>query len=198
MKTFTTGQVAKICKVAPRTVSKWFDSGRLRGYRVPGSQDRRIPREYLVRFLNEQGMPLGQLANEISARALVVSPPEVDLGAVLKAELRGRANWELRAAPCGFSAGLDYYEFEPNVLVVDFRGSGAESARALLADLQRRDGHKPKRTIVVIPSNLANSVAELPTLAREFFEEPFDVEQLVQRILSVNADSVNALQGEGA
>ncbi|MFM7043497.1 MAG: response regulator, partial [Planctomycetaceae bacterium] len=27
MKVFTTGQVAKICKVAPRTVSKWFDSG---------------------------------------------------------------------------------------------------------------------------------------------------------------------------
>ena len=36
MKVFTTGQVAKICKVAPRTVSKWFDSGRLKGYRIPG------------------------------------------------------------------------------------------------------------------------------------------------------------------
>ena len=47
-KVFTTGQVAKICKVAPRTVSKWFDSGRLRGYRIPGSQDRRIPREHLA------------------------------------------------------------------------------------------------------------------------------------------------------
>ena len=51
MKVFTTGQVAKICKVAPRTVSKWFDSGRLKGYRIPGSQDRRIPREYLIKFL---------------------------------------------------------------------------------------------------------------------------------------------------
>ena len=58
-KVFTTGQVAKICKVAPRTVSKWFDSGRLRGYRIPGSQDRRIPREHLLRFLKEHGMPLG-------------------------------------------------------------------------------------------------------------------------------------------
>ena len=56
MKVFTTGQVAKICKVAPRTVSKWFDSGRLKGYRIPGSQDRRIPREYLIRFLKEHGM----------------------------------------------------------------------------------------------------------------------------------------------
>ena len=56
MKVFTTGQVAEICKVAPRTVAKWFDSGRLKGYRIPGTQDRRIPREYLFKFLREHGM----------------------------------------------------------------------------------------------------------------------------------------------
>src|SRR5688500_1648862 len=37
----TTGKVAKICNVAPRTVSKWFDVGVLDGYRIPGSKDRR-------------------------------------------------------------------------------------------------------------------------------------------------------------
>src|SRR6478752_7170204 len=72
MKVFTTGQVAKICKVAPRTVSKWFDSGRLKGYRIPGSQDRRIPREYLIRFLKEHGMPLGDLEAEVYHKILVV------------------------------------------------------------------------------------------------------------------------------
>ena len=46
----TTGDVAKICNVAPRTVSKWFDSGKLRGYRIPGSKDRRIPLNELIRF----------------------------------------------------------------------------------------------------------------------------------------------------
>lgn len=55
---FTTGQVAKICNVFPRTVCKWFDSGRLRGYRIPGSQDRRIPREHLLRFLREHGLAI--------------------------------------------------------------------------------------------------------------------------------------------
>ena len=69
---FTTGQVAKICKVAPRTVSKWFDSGRLRGYRIPGSQDRRIPREHLIRFLKEHGMPLGELEDEAMGKVLLV------------------------------------------------------------------------------------------------------------------------------
>jgi excisionase family DNA binding protein len=71
-KVFTTGQVAKICQVAPRTVSKWFDSGKLRGYRIPGSQDRRIPRDQLIRFLKENNMPLGALEEEGWHKILVV------------------------------------------------------------------------------------------------------------------------------
>ena len=31
----TTGEVAKICNVAPRTVSKWFDSGQLQKLGLP-------------------------------------------------------------------------------------------------------------------------------------------------------------------
>ena len=53
----TTGQVAKIADVAPRTVSKWFDSEALKGYRIPMSQDRRVPVESLVSFLEEHNMP---------------------------------------------------------------------------------------------------------------------------------------------
>jgi excisionase family DNA binding protein len=60
-KVFTTGQVAKICRVSSRVVGKWFDSGKLRGYRIPGHQDRRIPRDQLIRFLKEHGLPLGEL-----------------------------------------------------------------------------------------------------------------------------------------
>lgn len=87
MKTiFTVGEVARICKVAPRTVNKWFDSGRLRGYRIPGSQDRRIPREHLIRFLKEHGMPLGELDDD-SSRVSIDEPIE-DMCAAL---------WELRA-----------------------------------------------------------------------------------------------------
>ena len=56
MKEYTVGQVAKIFKVAPRTVSKWFDAGRIKGYRIPGTQDRRIPEEYLIKFSNDHGM----------------------------------------------------------------------------------------------------------------------------------------------
>lgn len=54
----TTGQVSKICNVAPRTVCRWFDSGKLRGYRIPGSKDRRIPLSGLMRFMKAHNMPM--------------------------------------------------------------------------------------------------------------------------------------------
>lgn len=58
MKVLTTGKVAKLLHVAPRTVSKWFDSGKLKGYRIPGSLDRRVPQSSLVEFCRAHGMPL--------------------------------------------------------------------------------------------------------------------------------------------
>ena len=101
IKSFTTGQVAKICKVALRTVSKWFDSGRLRGYRIPGSQDRRIPREHLLRFLKEHGMPLGDLEAEVYHKVLVVGA-DAPLQSVLREHLRETDNFGHRDGGVGF------------------------------------------------------------------------------------------------
>jgi excisionase family DNA binding protein len=77
-KVFTTGQAAKIANVCTKTVNNWVDSGRMHGYRIPGTQARRIPREHLVRFLKEHGMPLGVLESES------VDPKELDQAAISK------------------------------------------------------------------------------------------------------------------
>lgn len=61
MRVFTTGQAAKLLKVTPRFVSREFDSGRLKGYRIPGSAERRIPLEYLLKFCKENGIPTDEL-----------------------------------------------------------------------------------------------------------------------------------------
>ena len=105
MKTiFTTGQVAKICKVAPRTVSKWFDSGRLRGYRIPGSQDRRIPREHLIRFLKEHGMPLGELEDEAMGKILLVGSDLTTRSSLN--EMISNDDFKIEIAASGFEAGI--------------------------------------------------------------------------------------------
>ena len=58
MKTvFTTGEAAKICKVSQQTIIRCFDNGQLKGFRVPGSRFRRIPREALYKFMKDNGIP---------------------------------------------------------------------------------------------------------------------------------------------
>src|SRR5688500_19637885 len=86
----TTGEVAKICSVAPRTVSKWFDSGALHGYRIPGSKDRRIPLNQLIRFMKQHGMPLNGLMTG-STRVLIVDDEQdlvEELGQLLEDEAK--------------------------------------------------------------------------------------------------------------
>ena len=107
----TTGEVAKICNVAPRTVSKWFDSGALHGYRIPGSKDRRIPLNQLIRFMKQHGMPLNGLMTGCT-RVLIVDD-EQDIVEVLEKILEDEAKYEVEVAHGGFAAGVDRREVPP-------------------------------------------------------------------------------------
>jgi excisionase family DNA binding protein len=141
MKTiFTTGQVAKICKVAPRTVSKWFDSGRLRGYRIPGSQDRRIPREHLIRFLKEHGMPLGELEDEAMGKILLVGS-DLTTRTSLN-EMISNDDFKIEIAASGFEAGIQAESIHPDCVVVDFV-MGREEALMIAQNLRRE--HRVQR-----------------------------------------------------
>ena len=120
----TTGQVAKICNVAPRTVSKWFDSGQLQGYRIPGSKDRRIPVEQLVRFMRANGIPLNGLETG-TTRVLVVDP---DAGAceAIRSALAEGTRYEVHGATSAFEAGLIARDVRPHVIVVDLSVPGLD------------------------------------------------------------------------
>ena len=113
----TTGEVAKICKVAPRTVSKWFDSGQLRGYRIPGSRDRRIPVEQLIKFMKAHGMPLDGL--ETGQTRVLIIEPEPDLAELLQTALTDQADYEVKVAHSAFEAGAVVSDFAPHVILVD-------------------------------------------------------------------------------
>ncbi len=51
----------KICKVSQQTIIRCFDNGQLKGFRVPGSKFRRIPREALYKFMKDNGIPTDAL-----------------------------------------------------------------------------------------------------------------------------------------
>lgn len=112
----TTGEVARICKVAPRTVSKWFDTGQLRGYRIPGSKDRRIPLPQLVRFMRAHGIPLNGLETGMT-RVLLVDD-QADLVGLLTRALSEDAHYDVRHANNAFEAGATADQFHPHVMLM--------------------------------------------------------------------------------
>lgn len=177
-KVFTTGQVAKICKVAPRTVSKWFDSGRLRGYRIPGSQDRRIPREHLVRFLKEHGMPLGELESEVYNKVLVVGADGPMLG-VLRDHLREADDFRLETAASGFEAGIRAESFHPDCILVDL-AIGRIEAGQIAQNLRRSPDHAGTILVALTPDEPGEETYNLGF--NDAFKKPFDAALLAERI----------------
>lgn len=122
----TTGDVAKICNVAPRTVSKWFDSGQLKGYRIPGSKDRRIPVSELMRFMKAYnipavGLPVGKI------RVLIVDS-NGQAASALAETLRTKAGYEVQTVQSNFETGATTQRFAPHVLLVNLLAEGIDAA----------------------------------------------------------------------
>lgn len=179
-KVFTTGQVAKICKVAPRTVSKWFDSGRLRGYRIPGSQDRRIPREHLIKFLKEHGMPLGELEEEGLHKILIIGAEKLFVDR-LQELLPQDDDFKYELAHSGFEAGIQAESFHPDTIIVDL-AMGRSEALQIATNLRRNPAYE--QTMIV---GLAGEDEAAPETLNNFgfseaFKKPFDVALLGERI----------------
>ena len=119
----TTGQVARICNVAPRTVSKWFDTGELRGYRIPGSRDRRIPLDQLIRFLKAHNMPMNGL--DAGPRRVLLIHPDAEVARTVRQRLE-QVGYKVEVASNAFEAGLLAERFCPHAVILDVQTDQGE------------------------------------------------------------------------
>ena len=118
MKTvFTTGEAAKICKVSQQTIIRCFDNGQLKGFRVPGSRFRRIPREALYRFMKDNGIPTDAL--ESGKRKVLLVDDDAELVELMSKVLEEDGRFEVRVASNGFDAGMMVKEYRPDLIVLD-------------------------------------------------------------------------------
>lgn len=189
-KVFTTGQVAKICDVAPRTVTKWFDAGKLAGYRIPLSNDRRVPREQLIRFLKEHGMPLGELEDEGVAKVLLVGAGEA-ITARLAELLPAADGFRIATAADGFDAGLLVPGLAPDAVVIDLclgRGEGT----LIAGKIRNAAGDRPVVIVALAGEDEVDSAWLLAHGFDDVFKQPFDAALLAERIRPVAAETAGA------
>lgn len=176
----TTGEVAKICNVAPRTVSKWFDSGTLGGYRIPGSKDRRIPVSELVKFMRAHNIPMDALESG-RTRVLVVDD-EKDVVDVLKRVLTEQTSYEVRTATNGFEAGVEAERFKPHVLLMDIH-IGEQDPKELLRFVRTSENLQITKVIAMSGRLTDGQAHGLRSQGYQgFLRKPFQVRQVVEAI----------------
>ena len=181
MKTvFTTGEAAKICKVSQQTIIRCFDNGQLKGFRVPGSRFRRIPREALYKFMKDNGIPTDAL--ESGKRKVLLVDDDADLVDLMTKVLEEDGRFEVRVAGNGFDAGMMVKEYRPDIIILDVMLpdiNGKEVCHRVRADTSLED----VRILCISGMIEEDKIAELKLSgADDFLHKPFDIEELIERM----------------
>ena len=181
MKTvFTTGEAAKVCKVSQQTIIRCFDNGQLKGFRVPGSRFRRIPREALYKFMKDNGIPTEAL--ESGKRKILLVDDDAELVELIVKVLDEDGRFELRVAGNGFDAGMMVKEYRPDLIVLDVMLpdiNGKEVCHRVRADSTLED----VRILCISGMIEEDKIQELRLSgADDFLHKPFDIEELIDRM----------------
>ena len=181
MKTvFTTGEAADICKVSQQTIIRCFDSGRLRGFRVPGSRFRRIPRDALVQFMKENGIPPDALDSGKLKILVVDDDPEIVELFVDVLERDGR--FDVKTASTGYDAGILTQEFLPYLLILDYMLPDI-NGNVVCQTIRKNPNFEHMKIIIVSGVVNQDEINDLlKSGADDFVKKPFNIEKLIERI----------------
>jgi two-component system, OmpR family, response regulator RpaA len=181
MKTvFTTGEAAKICKVSQQTIIRCFDSGQLRGFRVPGSRFRRIPREALFRFMKENSIPTDAL--ESGKRRILIVDDDQAVVDLIADVLANDSRFESKIVNNGFGAGMLAKEYHPDLIILDVMLPDINGQA--VCELIRNDPTMSDIKIICISGLVEeDKIAELKKAgADDFLHKPLDIDELMRRI----------------
>lgn len=177
---YTTGEVAAICKISQQTVIRCFDNGRLKGFRVPGSRFRRIPRDALISFMKENDIPLDQLESG-KKRVLVVDDDEA-IVEMFTELLERDGRFEVRTATTGYDAGLLTHQFRPDVTLLDFKLPDI-NGNVVCRRIRSMPEFEHIRIIAVSGVADPDEVQELMDAgADEFIKKPFEIDAVIGRM----------------
>jgi excisionase family DNA binding protein len=176
---FTTGEAAKICKVSQQTIIRCFDNGSLKGFRVPGSRFRRIPREQLYSFMKENGIPTDAL--ESGKRKLLIVDDDEELVELMTDVFARDGRFDIKSANNGFGAGMLVKDFRPDLVILDVMLpdiNGKEVCQRV-----RNDPTMKMVKIICISGMVEqDKIADLRAAgADDFMNKPFSVDKLLER-----------------
>ncbi|RKY17424.1 MAG: regulator [Planctomycetota bacterium] len=175
----TTGDVARCCRVTIRTVIKWFDQGRLEGYRLPGSGDRRFTRAAVERFMLKNELPTDLLHGDAGPRRVLVVDDDQGVLEMIKRVLTRLPDIEISTASSGWEAGMQTASVHPHMILLDYR-LGDMTGDTVVATIRSHTELPSQPAIVIMSAFLTDDEAAqlLRDGADAYLAKPFDLDEL--------------------
>jgi len=177
---YSTGEAADVCKVSQQTIIRCFDSGRLQGFRVPGSRFRRIPRESLIKFMKENDIPLDNLDSGRRKVLVVDDDPEILELIVDVLERDGR--FEVKTAASGYDAGVLTQETQPDIMILDYMLPDV-NGNVVCKTIRQNPLFEHMKIIIVSGVVNKDEIKHLLDMgADSFMQKPFSIDELVGKM----------------
>jgi excisionase family DNA binding protein len=119
---YTTGEVAARTGLSQQTIIRCFDSGRIGGFRVPGSTSRRITHKALMAFMHSHGIPvMGESdESEHTCSVLLIHDDQETISSITQA-MESRDCIGLHVATTAWEAGLLAASARPDLVIISAR-----------------------------------------------------------------------------
>jgi excisionase family DNA binding protein len=177
---FTTGEAADICRVSQQTIIRCFDSGRLKGFRVPGSKFRRIPRASLIRFMRDNDIPLDNL--DSGKRKVLIVDDDAEIVELISDILSREGGFEIRTASSGYEAGMVTQQFRPDLILLDYMLPDV-NGNVVCQTIRKNPEFENTRIIIISGVIKQDEIDQLLKAgAQEFLKKPFNISDLLDKV----------------
>jgi len=179
---FTTGEAAGICNISQQTIIRCFDSGRLEGFRVPGSKFRKIPRQSLIKFMRENKIPLDNI--ESGKKRILIVDDDDEIVELIADVLSRDGRFDLKTASSGYDAGIATQQFRPDLVLLDYMLPDVNGN--IVCQTIKNNPEFANTKVIIISGVIKQDEIEqlLKGGAEDFIKKPFNITELTDRITS--------------
>jgi len=188
----TTGKIAKYCHVTYRSIINWINEGRLRAYKTPGGRIRVKVTDFLD-FLNRYKIPVSdEIRGPGSKKRILLVDDDKNMASSLERMLRTTGRYETVIATDGFTAGVEFLKFRPDLVLLDIRMPGMDGYEVA----GRIKGSPDGKDIKIIAMSAffeeegKERISSLGAVA--CFDKPFNNDELLRKIEQVLSTTLSA------
>jgi excisionase family DNA binding protein len=183
IRSLTTGEIAEYCDVNLRTVIRWIEAGKLKGYKLPGRGNNRVLEPDFLDFLRENGMPVPKGFDDKREPLVLIVDDETSMTKSIQRIAR-KAGIRSITASGGFEAGVLLSMHKPQMITLDLSMPGINGFEVL----QLTRAHKEFKDIqIIVISALGEKLHQkaLSLGANKAFSKPFEPSALLAEFESL-------------